>query len=409
MDKNIVIEKEKREAPQSRIVNPEPNDIRIKKCRYFNNYQTCATLMLDDLSLTALDDDGSIKPWSDWGFRLNSEGSMFRYLEDNLLKKYPEVKGTFFFPIGKHAAMHHNAGYRLHFNEMNESFKCFANEMSNRFEIAFHGTNHGRYKDNNNPSMSNWDQEFEYLTLDNIPALAREIERVEDFLGIKMHGGKYPGYRMNGDSKKIVESLGFKWWCSHDSMINRKHNDNRHYYFGEENRVLGFPTNLSGCVFNHHLKSGFAPGSFTQRLRREFRMIRFENYIRYLYKKGLIISIQEHHFCLRTDGKRQTPNAFDDINSLDMIFGFLRGADIWYATCSEIAHYLESYDHTDVEKQSNGNVILKYNGRWDEPLITLKSNCRQLQNVSTGEILPGVYRQGEWLYNGIKEGEYKTI
>lgn len=409
MDKSTVIDREKLEKVQTDAVKPGSNQFQLEKCRYFNNHQTSATLMLDDLALTALDDDGSIKPWSDWGFRLNSEGSMFRYLEDNLLKKYPEVKGTFFYPISKHGAMNHTAGYRLHFCDINESFKCFAREIMPRFEIAFHGTNHGRYKDENNPSMSNWDQEFEYTTMDHIPALARQIKRVEESLGIRMHGGKYPGYRMNCQSPGIVESLGFKWWCSMDIMMNKRHILNEHTYFGENEKVLEFPTNLSGCVFNNRLKIGSSFHSPLPGIRREFRFLRFENYIRYLYEKGLIISIQEHHFCLRTDGKRQTPNAFDDINSLDRIFGFLRGADIWYATCSEIAHYLESYDHTNVEKQADGNVTLKYNGRWDEPLITMKSNCRQLQNVSTGEVLQGVYRQGEWLYNGIKEGEYRAI
>jgi len=48
-----------------------------------------------------------------------------------------------------------------------------------------------------------------------------------------------------------------------------------------------------------------------------------EKYIQYLYKTGLPITIQEHYQNQGTDGKRQTPNLYDDIKYLDDLFGYL--------------------------------------------------------------------------------------
>ena len=48
------------------------------------------------------------------------------------------------------------------------------------------------------------------------------------------------------------------------------------------------------------------------------------------------------------------------IQSLNKIYEILRGTDLWYATCSEISHYLESYDFTDLIKIDNNKFEIIY-------------------------------------------------
>ena len=64
------------------------------------------------------------------------------------------------------------------------------------------------------------------------------------------------------------------------------------------------------------------------------------NQIDFLIKNKLVISIQEHMAPSREDGRRQSPNIFDDRESLKYIFKYLNNKNVWYCTGSELAEYV---------------------------------------------------------------------
>lgn len=384
----------------------------MKKCKYYNNSKTTVSLMIDDFSLTATTINGEVKPDNDWGYSLNKENSLYLYMEKNLLNKYPEIKGTIFFPIHKHAAQNIYAGYQVLFGEYNDEFKDFVNYISKHFDFSFHGTTHGKFINEKNPSFKNWKNEFEYLTLDDIAYLKMEISKIEDYLGFKFSGGKYPGYKKNKYSEAILEALGMKWWCSECYMINKKLPENRHTYFGKQNRILDLPTNLSGNIYNENFVSLNSSIKFWQKVK---KIIGYKTdltpseYISYLYENQIPITIQEHFQNKRTDGIRQTPNIFDDLNSLDRIYGTLRGADVWHATCSEIAYYLESYDTSEIIKKEDSIYEIKYNGSWGIPFLSVYTKNREILHLDTGNTLKGVYKNGYWIFNKIPTGSFKLL
>jgi len=79
-------------------------------------------------------------------------------------------------------------------------------------------------------------------------------------------------------------------------------------------------------------------------------------------KNGQVVTIQEHMAFSRTDGKRQTPNIIDDIESLKEIYSILRTKNIWHATCSEIAQYFEIRSKSKVQIEGD-TIIYNFNGR----------------------------------------------
>jgi hypothetical protein len=382
----------------------------INKCHYYNNAQTACTLMIDDLAQVAVTSNGTYFAGNDWGYGLDSENSIWKYFERNLLDRYPEIKGTFFFATQTYAVQNKNAGYIVLKRGMDKEFRDFVKRHETKFELAFHGTTHGSYIDQNSPELAgNFLHEFEFIDRNDLIKLQKEISKYEEFLKLQLKGGKYCGYKKNEYADEIIEKLGFKWWSSSAEMIGRKHVNNRHTYFGSELKVLDFPTNVPGNLFNQKFGSLPIKMKWLKFITRTIKNRKNEQYLQYLYENGLIISIQEHFQNQRTDGKRQSQNVYDDILSLDKIFGILHGADIWYATCSEIAHYLESYDNTDIIIIDESTFKIKYRGRWEKPFLSINTKSRIIKNIDTGKTYHGIYKNGLWVYNYIEPGVYKLI
>lgn len=360
--------------------------------------------MIDDLSFTGICYNGKLMARNDWGYGLDGCNSLYAYMTKHLLSIFPEIKGTFFLPLcQQHAVQNKFSGYDIRFLEEPEEQKDFLHRIINRFEVAFHGTTHGRYKDLHNSSIAdNWEQEFSYLTISDVEYLKRFILNWEEFYGIKLLGGKYPGYIFNQQSKDIVKQLGFKWWSSSIDMIDKKCDRNKNSYW-IEGGIFEIPTNLSGSALQYYIDKPFILA-----IKSSFHSFKIERYIRYLYQHRYIISIQEHFMNLRTDGKRQEPNIYDDILSLQKIYGLLKPLDIWYATCSEIAHYRDSYDHSNLVRVSENRWRLTYRGIWSSLFLSLKSrDIREIREIKTGKRFHGIYHQGRWVFNDVLEGEYE--
>ena len=384
----------------------------MKKCKYFNNHQSACTLMIDDLvpaSISPLRDQKPLAKY-DWGFYMDNENSLFNYFYDNLLKKYPEIKGTFFLPLTTHKFFNKNSGYSIKTREYDNDFYSFLKRISPNFDYAFHGTSHGKFINKANFEFkNNWIQEFEYSKIDDIKYLQKEIKNFEKNYGTCFTGGKYPGYKKNKYSERIIEELGFLWWADSSEMIGIKHSQNKHSYFGSGTKILKFPTNVPGYLFNNSLSPFVSKNLWFKYLKEIINNYRNEHLLQYLYDNNLIISIQEHFQNQRTDGKRQSQNVYDDIQSLNKIYEILRGTDLWYATCSEISHYLESYDFTDLIKIDNNKFEIIYKGRWTKPFLSISTSSREIMNMTNKRVYKGVYKNGLWIHNNISTGLYKLV
>lgn len=386
----------------------------IQKCKYYNNYQTACSLMIDDLVPAAVYPFKDNNVWAkyDWGYHMDKENSLYIYFQNNLLNRFPEIKGTFFMPLTSYKYIPENAGYKILRGSFNESFNDFLKRISTNFDFAFHGTSHGKFINPQNVEIiNNWKQEFEYLTLQDIDILQEEISKLENKSGVIFTGGKYPGYIKNEHSEQILEKLGFKWWASSSEMINKKTPRNKHDYFGKQIRILNLPTNLSGDIFNNKLvllNSSIKFKKMIKKILRYKEKVNPYNYIQYLYENQYPITIQEHFQNQRTDGIRQTPNIFDDISSLNHIYSILRGAEIWYVNCTKLSHYLESYDNTEIISNKN-QIDIKYNGNWDKMFLSFASTHREIKNLESGNIEHGIYKNSIWIYNDLQEGKYQLI
>jgi len=381
----------------------------MEKCRYYNDHHTAVTLMIDDILPGAVTFDGEVAPWNDWGYGGREDNSLFKHLENNLLSRFPHVKGTFFIAAKSFDSLKLQTGYFLRFRKENDFFKRFLKDVASYFDVGFHGIYHGKFLDINKPTFrNNWLQEFEYLSIQDISWLKEEILKFENEFEIKMTGGKYPGYKKNQDSEKILETLGFKWWCSSSKMINKKSPENHHTYFGAKNNILDLPTNLNGNVFNYKIFPNSMKGQI-KFFKTKWERYKTERYIHYLYTNRIPITVQEHFQNQHIDGRRISPNLYDDGYSLDKIFSLLRGSDIWYANCSELSQYLESYDQSEIIHNNEGQYLLSYHGTWEKPLLSIRSKSPFILDLSSGEQITGLFRNGFWIYNRLLPGKYKEV
>lgn len=377
-------------------------------CRYYHDAQAPVILSIDDLSFTAILISGKLLPAYDWGYGLNGDGSLWKYLEDTLFKFYPEIKGTIFLPLAlQHGGQNLNAGYDVVFRNAKE-IGSFLNVVRKRFEIAFHGIEHSRYIDYNNPSMkNNLEQEFQYLKMEDIPYIKAQINQYEKEYGLKFTGGKYPGYCASGYSENIVEQLGFSWWMRTANMSNRKSAGNNYKYFGAGNAIIDIPTNLSSSCFNR-FKNNYHDLKVLSMIKNVLLRVRMENYIEYLYTNGFPITIQTHFMGFRTDGKRQTPNIYDDINSLCHIYAILRGLKVWHTTCGELASYIANCNHAKLEKAGTA-YTLKFDDNVADRSVTVRSSYRALLRKEDDSYIYGCYDRGNWLFDNLGAGTYEEI
>lgn len=364
----------------------------LKKCKWYNNATTATALTIDDLSCGYVDIYGNgINARTDWGYLGRQEGSIFKYFEDNLLNKYPEIRYTVFLPFGKHSAFMVDGEYPsagLDIFKSPEFMELINYIISSGNEIAYHGHNHGSIQPTINPET--WCKEYEYLGYERFKSVVSEdINKFEHNFGKKILGGRMPGYFYDQGVEAIIEESGFKWWSYDFTPFAHKH--------GYRGKVLDLPTNISGDYFKY---SSNSIKNLLKQLRNEQRFNKFVD-------NGYPVVIAEHFMGARPDGKRQTPNIFDDINSLDKIFGLLRGKDIWYATCSEIAHYIDSYEHTEIKLIGNQEYRVIYNGNWKNNLLSFCSHSPQLLDVNNNASIKGSYKNGYWIYNSLRSGTYR--
>jgi len=371
----------------------------LEKCKWFNNYQTPCCLMIDDLTPVAISRAGEIGAFNDWGYLMNTPESLYAYMDRWLLKKYPEIRGTIFLPLESHNYIPLNMGYKIIKRDIDDSFINFLKFLQDRFEFAFHGINHcGDEEDDDGKII----HEYTNPDMDCLDYSVAKVGLFNEKNGIAFLGGKFPGYSYNDYALLLIEKLGCKWWALDANMINRRNRDNNIKY-SQDKSYICIPTNTSGDLFRKSPSLSILR-NVKRKLKNSF-YLKPEKYIQYLYESRLPITIQEHYQNQRTDGKRQTPNIYDDIKYLDDLFGYLRRLDIWFATCSEIAHYYDSYNNTRIKVTEN-KIIIDYEGMWDKPYISMIGDKPTIINLGDNQQISGCKKGNYWIFNGLDAGEY---
>ncbi len=373
----------------------------IEKCKYFCDSQSVCSLMIDDMVPVAVSCNGDISAQNDWGYLMDAPDSLYTYFNDQILKKYPEVKGTIFMPLSSPNYIPTDKGYKVFINQVNSSaFLSFLAKISDHFETAFHGDKHT--------------SECRYLEKEGLDSIVMAVSQFEKETGHIFNGGKFPAYRYNQIALEIISEIQAKWWALDVSMIN-KVTDKNDLFFDHELNIVLIPTNVCGDIFKNY----FIPPrtGIKQTVKKVLKYIlgmdnKYSDpvkYLDYLYNKRLPIIVQEHFQSLRTDGERQTPSVYDDIFSLDLIYAFLRGKDIWYATCSDIAHYYESFIHSSIEVKDETNFTIAYKGIYHEPLLSIKLGYPKILHKESMQEIQGIFKNGYWIFNNISIGSYEIV
>ena len=374
----------------------------VLKCEWFNNHQSPCSLMIDDVVPVAVTVNKRCNPSNDWGYLMNNKNSLYEYLDNYLLKKYPEIKGTIFFPIDSHNYLPKDSGYDILTKEINDEYIEFLRKINTLFEIAFHGVKHAWIDEYNNTIY-----EFLGYKKDSLKYIAEKIVDFEKKSEIKFSGGKFPGYKYNEEALTFVKEFGFRWWALDNSMINKNINTNKIYYSTNFDIVV-LPTNISGDLFKNYYWQNSKRRMLSNFL--NLRKISHPvDYIRYLYESKLPLTIQEHFQNQSPRGKRQPINIYDDIWSLDQIFGLLRGLDIWYATCGEIADYYFNYINTSISNIDSSSFEIKSEKPFRPIHISIKTSVARLIYLDENETLQGIRRNNEWVFNNLKCGTYRAL
>lgn len=379
----------------------------IEKCKYYNDAHSASSLMIDDLVPVSVSIDGKVTDRNDWGFLMDNEGSLYEYFQTHLLNKYPEIKGTVFLPLSSQDFIPTDKGYNIFKRNVDDSeFLLFLERISSRFEMAFHGDKH-EYTEKEKSI-----HECAAMSSTQASQVASVVNNFIEKTEIKFTGGKFPGYNFNDAALELIKKINGKWWALNVNMINKVKPENA-ITFDEQLNIVLMPTNVSGDIFYHYFSA--KPTGIKPLIKNTIKFLIGRvnkygdplKYLNYLYQNQLPIIIQEHFQNQKTNGKRQTPNVYDDIWSLDLIYAFMKGKDIWHATCGEIAHYFESYIHTKINIIDDSNFSVEYKGIYEKPLLSIKLLSSKIIKTETGDKIQGVYKDDSWVFNNIGVGNYK--
>jgi hypothetical protein len=331
--------------------------IGVEKMKWPNDAEAPVLFFLDDLCNKWIDinGDGILNAENDWGYGGLSENGVYKYLENEILSVNPEIKVTFFVPVGKRVDIINNPKYKSHSYSIDydQNSKNFFSHIHNRthHELSYHGLTHGIPGRTAKDFVHEWAY---YKSLEEAIITIQEGKEVfKNTTGVYPHGGKYCGYISNSFSDQSIDCLGFKWWCRYYNK-GIKTNYSPLFTGGDTNELTNFnikvfgerevidiPTTIPGNLFNKR-KYRNPVKILKRRMNKKKELKTKLNEIDFLLSNNLIISIQEHISPSREDGRRQTPNLFDDVQSLKIIFNYLKKHNVWYCTASELYSWVKS-------------------------------------------------------------------
>lgn len=344
-------------------------------CKWYGGAAAPVVLMIDDFCNVWVDTNGNglIDPGEDWGFAGREHGSSLVFLEDKLLKDFPGVKVTFFIPVGIRIGVIESPVIPFISEMINSSpeKKAFFHSVGSnpRYEAAYHGTTHGKPGKEAKDFIHEWEI---FTSLDHAKKVIQSGKEIfKEVFGVYPAGGKYCGYVSNSFSDDSIVQSGFSWWCRYDNAglkSEKLHNGESGFnklenydikYFGNTN-VVDIPTTLYGSLFKTILNPGaYNLKGLVKRILKPLIMRVKLRKLDFLLENNLVVCIQEHIAHARADGKQQMPNIFDDLDSLREILRHLSQKQVWYCTCSELAHYVKARDAVTIESCSRNTFSIR--------------------------------------------------
>jgi len=329
-----------------------PHRLVVKKAAWLHDARSPVMLMVDDLTNAWHNHAGGDR-WQaggDWGGGHDAPGSALRFLEERLLRPFPEVRVTFFTVAGPISAYTHNQpfSYAAPLDADPESRAFFRGLATDgRFELAYHGHNHGTAGD----TTERFVQEFQGFPSASA-ALAQTKRGLDTFaraIGAMPRGGKYGGWAYNALADGAIDDCGFLWWCrdwTPRDVAARIPDDYYEPQFFGRNLVVALPSTVHGHFWD----------------RRQVDV---------LLARRQLIAIEEHIAPVRPDGMIQTPNIVDDMDDLRRLYQYLRSKPVWHATGTEIASYVIARERALIYDVTRSGFSIRYDGRVDRPLLTL--------------------------------------
>jgi len=346
---------------------PVAQRLAISKARWLGDAHSPVVLMIDDLTNAWHHRSGeaSWEHGGDWGAGLDHPQGALAFLEKSLLQDYPEVRATFFVVAGKISAYTHQQpfAHSATLDATEASCKFYtALGTDPRFELAYHGYNHGTAAATTASFLQEW-RGFPSMEA-AVEQTRRGIEIFRRATGSVPRGGKYGGWEYNEFSEDALSELGFQWWCRDWMPRDVTGTISDDYYepqfFGDP-AVLGLPSTVHGHFWD----------------RRQIDI---------LLARRQIISIEEHIAPIRPDNDVQEPNIVDDAAELRRLYRFLRGKNVWHATCSQIAAYVIAREQSLIYDVAGDRFAIRYNGRAARPALTLHIDCGAVCNSKTPHI-----------------------
>jgi hypothetical protein len=329
-----------------------PTHLVVSKARWQYDAQSPVMLGIDDLTNAwhSVRGGATWDPGGDWGAGGWQPGSALRLLEERLLRDFPEARVTFFTVAGPISPYTHSGpfGYAASLDASETSVQFFRSLAADpRFELGYHGWNHGRPGDRSDEFTQEW-QGFASVE-DAVVQTRRGLELFERVIGRRPSGGKYGGYAYNRHSEQALAECGFVWWCRDWTPRDTTGRVDDAYYepafFGSD-LLVALPSTVHGFLWDQ---------------RQVDRLLAMRQ----------VISIAEHISPVRPDGRVQTPNMVDDMTELRRLYRYLRDKNVWHATGSEIASYVIARERTIIYDVSAESFSLRYDGQVPRALLTL--------------------------------------
>ena len=365
----------------------------IEICKWYNNADSPVLFFIDDLANVWVDtnNDGKVDLGEDWGYAKREKNSSFNYLENIILKNFQDIKTTFFVPVGVRVGIIENPKIKVISKMINcdAKTKFFFKSINNdsKYEIAYHGTTHGKVGQNRNDFKQEWELFNSVDEAINIINKGKEIYK--EVFGCYPTGGKYCGYESNQFSDESIDKTDFIWWSRYwnrgieesceDNICGNDKNLLTNYdikFFGV-NKVVDIPSTINGGLLSGVLN----PNSKTIKgvakiILKDYLIKKKLKQVDFLLNNKLVISVQEHMAPSRDDGRRQTPNIFDDEKSVRYIFNYLKNKNVWYCTGTELAEYVLLREKAKINHINNNQFELKINlnKHVDFEFITIKLN-----------------------------------
>jgi hypothetical protein len=344
-----------------------PNRLIVDKAHWLNDAGSPVVLMIDDLTNAWHNRQaaGSWEHGGDWGAGGHRSGSALQFLEDRLLREYPEVRATFFTVAGPISAYtwHQPFGYAAPMDADAESRKFFSDLAADpRFELAYHGYNHGTPGETSETFLQEWR---------GFPSRAEAVAQTQrglaifaNAIGSRPRGGKYGGWDYNEFADGAVDECGFLWWCRDWTPRDVARAVADAYYepqFFGRNMVVALPSTIHGHFWD-------------------------PRQVDVLLAKRQIISIEEHIAPIRPDGRVQTPNIVDDIDDLRRLYQHLRGRSVWHANATDIASYVIARERSRIYDVTLDGFSVHYDGPCEQPSLTLRLDCIAVCNAAAPQI-----------------------